>query len=277
MSFNYSYSYNNSLSSAEQGQLASTYTSAMSSFVQAGADYVAYLAFTGGLSVESALELKAAVEAGNFTLDGLFGAAQSKTGAVAGAAIADPTPTLSVMVGEVLVSLDLTSMLGELDTHTWSTVTKKETIFHTREFYSQGEVPEYDLDWAVIEEEPEPVLTSATVEWTVTGGGTGKIEVTTDATITSLVITGRGDYDWNVEGFDLTGDGTATYRGLNGSNAAGNSGPENSSFPFQTPTIVVDYDEANLTDGFFDYSVDLTNQTNNYSSVTFVLSYEYWI
>lgn len=147
MSFSYSYAGTD----VTQSQLASSYTNALSSYLKTdGADFVAFLSnAVNGLSVDAALALKAAVEAGNFTLSGLFGAAQSKTGAVDGDLIDNPVPTLTV--GDV--SIDLSAMLGNLGTATWNTVTTAKkivtTTYHTREFYTTGGEPaDYDANWA---------------------------------------------------------------------------------------------------------------------------------
>lgn len=60
------------------------------------ADYIGFLYFSAGNSVEDALAVKAAVMNGEFDLSGLFGAAQSKIGEVSGDNITDPTPTLTL-------------------------------------------------------------------------------------------------------------------------------------------------------------------------------------
>lgn len=141
-----------------QGQLASSYTNALSEYLQGeeGADYVAFLAYQGGMSVADALLLKAAIISGDFDLSGLFGAAQSKTGEVDGALIADPVPMLTVNG----VTIDLSALFAESDTDTasWETITKKlDTIFHTREFYTtSGEPDGYDSGWADGDENQAP-------------------------------------------------------------------------------------------------------------------------
>jgi hypothetical protein len=110
-----------------------------------GADVVAFLAYVGfELTVEEALAVKAEIEAGNFSLSGLFSAAQSKTGEVDGGAMTDPTPTLTV--GEYVIPL--TPMLSSTDTFTW-TSGGKTTVYHTREFFTGSQIPDgYDVDWA---------------------------------------------------------------------------------------------------------------------------------
>jgi hypothetical protein len=160
MSFSFDASTDLTGSGSYQGQLSSSYTNALSSYLQTdGADYVAFLAYVANeLSVEAALELKAEIEAGNFTLSGLFSAAQSKTGEVDGDFITDPEPTLTVTVGGVTYTIDLTAMLTGTDTASWDTVTKKDTITHTREFFAESTEPaDYDANWAA--ENSPPVAT----------------------------------------------------------------------------------------------------------------------
>lgn len=132
-----------------QGQLSSDYTNALSAYLQGeGADVVAFLAYVGfELTVEEALAVKAEIEAGNFSLSGLFSAAQSKTGEVDGGTMTDPTPTLTV--GEYVIPL--TPMLSGTDTFTW-TSGGKTVVYHTREFFTGSQVPDgYDVDWANLE------------------------------------------------------------------------------------------------------------------------------
>jgi len=146
---------------ATQGELASSYTNELSAYLQGdGADYVAFLSYvaSGSTDVEAALALKDAVEAGNFSLSGLFSAAQSKTGEVPGDDITNPTPTLTVTLADgSSVTIDLTAMLTGLDTETWTTIAKKAgTIYHTREFYGDSREPDdYDANWAADNAPPD--------------------------------------------------------------------------------------------------------------------------
>lgn len=129
-----------------QGELSSTYTNALFAYLQGeGADFAAFLAYVGyELTVKEASAIKEDIEAGNFSLSGLFSAAQSKTGAVDGEAMNNPAPTLTV--GEYVI--DLTQMLSGTDTFTW-TSGGKTTVYHTREFFAASKQPEgYDVDWA---------------------------------------------------------------------------------------------------------------------------------
>ncbi|MDP2195156.1 MAG: SRPBCC family protein [Rhodocyclaceae bacterium] len=164
MSFSYEYSG----TTVDQGTLASSYTNALSSYLQGdGADYVAFLSHAvNNLSVEVASALKNAVMAGEFTLSGLFSAAQSKTGEVEGDAITNPTPTLTVTVGGTEYTIDLTAMLTGTDTASWNTVTKKDTITHTREFFTGSKAPEdYSDDWA--NPQPNQAPTATPIELTL--------------------------------------------------------------------------------------------------------------
>lgn len=141
-------------SGSEQGQLSSSYTAALTEYLQTdGADYVAFLAHVvNNLSIEDALLVKAEIEAGNFTLSGLFSAAQSKTGEVDGDTMTNPTPTLTV--GDLVIVL--TPMLTGTETFTWDTTTKKTVTYHTREFYTEGQEPaDYTAGWAESNHAPE--------------------------------------------------------------------------------------------------------------------------
>lgn len=160
-------SYDSSLSQSAQGQLSSSYTEALTEALQdvTVADYIGFLANQAGLSVDDALAVKAAVVAGDFTLSDLFAAAQSKTGPVDGASITNPTPTMLVNG----VEIDLTAILTGIDTETWTTLQasgkKLETIYHTREFYTDTQEPaDYDAGWSSDNQPPsaEPILKELT-------------------------------------------------------------------------------------------------------------------
>lgn len=169
--------YNSALTSSFQGQLASSYTDALATTLQQyAADWIGFLANSvNGLSVSDALEVKAAVEAGTFSLSGLFGAAQSSTGPVDGADVADPSPTLSVTIGSGTYQISLLPILSDLDTETWTRTDttgggKKAvttTTHHTREFYTDADVPAgYDADWSVVDVNEAPVVAPINVEAT---------------------------------------------------------------------------------------------------------------
>ncbi len=151
---------------ASQSTLSTTYTAALSSYLQvSAADYIGFLAYTvNGATLEEALAIVDSVEAGQFTLADLFAAAQTKTltGDVDtyAAGIADANPTLTVNG----VTIDLTAILSDPDVAYWLTTTKKEgTIYHLREFYTAAEVPEgYDAGWA--ETNSAPVVTGPVTE-----------------------------------------------------------------------------------------------------------------
>ncbi|MDK1387902.1 hypothetical protein QN224_21005 [Sinorhizobium sp. 8-89] len=160
-------SYDSGLSQSGQGQLSSSYTDALTEALQdvTVADYIGFLANQAGLSVDDALVVKAAVVAGDFTLSNLFAAAQSKIGPVDGGSITDPAPTMLVNG----VEIDLTAILTGIDTETWSTVQasgkKTETIYHTREFYTDTREPaDFDAGWSSANQPPsaEPILKDLT-------------------------------------------------------------------------------------------------------------------
>jgi hypothetical protein len=154
--------YNATLSQSAQGQLSSSYTAALTNALMNStvADWIGFLAKQSGLSTADALAVKQAVIDGNFTLSDLFGAAQSKTGAVDGTNVADPTPKITVN-GH---TFDLTSILTGLDTETWTQPNtvgtgKKATteiVYHTREFYTDTKEPaDYDANWSVENQDPD--------------------------------------------------------------------------------------------------------------------------
>ncbi|MDO9143747.1 VCBS domain-containing protein [Rhodoferax sp.] len=164
MSFSYDYTdYGNTV---DQGTLASSYTNALTTYFQfdGGASIAAYLAHVNGLTVDEALVLQTAIEKGEFSLSGLFGAAQSKVGAVYGDDITNPVPTLTV--GDTVINLSAMFNFDDLDTATWETITKKTgTIYHTREFYSDSTDPEgYTDDWAAPQNEKP---TAEAITWDV--------------------------------------------------------------------------------------------------------------
>ncbi len=159
--------YSAGLSQSAQGQLSSNYTNALTEALKDAtvADYIGFLTNQAGLSIDDALAVKASVIGGDFTLTGLFGAAQSKTGAVDGSSIADPAPKMLVNG----VEIDLAAILTGLDTETWSTVQangkKLDTIYHTREFYTDTQEPaDYNAGWANTNQPPsaEPILKDLT-------------------------------------------------------------------------------------------------------------------
>lgn len=143
-----SFSFDDS-SITSQGELSSTYTQSLSAYLQTaeGADFAAFLAYQQyDITIAEALALKQQIMEGDFSLAGLFGAAQSKTAAVDGNLVTDPEPVLTA--GTFTVALQ--DMLGSLDTWTWTTVSKSGTVYHTREFYSAGDQPfGYDTNWSV--------------------------------------------------------------------------------------------------------------------------------
>lgn len=127
-----------------QGQLSKSYEAALSVEVQKLADYVGFIYKDSGASLDEAKAVVEAIKAGQFKLEDLQSAAQSKTGPVDGAAINDPDP--KVLVNGVSISIK--GMLDGLDTETWQD-SGKNGQHHTREFYTSSREPEgYDSDWA---------------------------------------------------------------------------------------------------------------------------------
>lgn len=162
---------------SSQSALSTSYTAALTNYLQTSAsDFIGYLAHTtNGVDLDTALAIVDAVAAGQFTLSGLFSAAQTKTlvGDVDDyeAGIANPEPKLMVNG----VTIDLTAILSNPDVAYWLTTTKKEgTIYHLREFYTQAEAPEgYTEGWSVVTVNvaPEPVsFTEQATEWNIKAG-----------------------------------------------------------------------------------------------------------
>jgi hypothetical protein len=157
----FGFDYSSTTSQSFQGQLSSQYTSWLTNYLQNNSDVIAYLAHTvNGLDVQDALAFGQQVAEGNFSLAGLFSAAQSKTGPVDGNNITDPTPTLTI--GDV--TIDLTAILSGTTTETWTQVqtnnsgkkASTETTYHTREFYgTAGEPAGYEANWWVENSPPE--------------------------------------------------------------------------------------------------------------------------
>ena len=126
---------------------------------------------------------------------------------------------------------------------------------------------------------PEPTLHTATVEWSVDGksdpnGGHLDLQGSNWGNF-HLSVNGTGDFDWTSEGFDLSGDAAASYRGPNASNSTGNATPE-TALNFSTGDVAVSVDTAKLADGSFDYDLTLTNPTSDKSQVDLSFTYDYW-
>jgi VCBS repeat-containing protein len=128
-------------------------------------------------------------------------------------------------------------------------------------------------------EAPTPTLQSASVEWSVDGKSdpnAGHIDLLgSNWNNFHLTVNGTGDFDWDKEGFALTGDATASYSGPNDQNSTGNSGPE-TQLNFLTGNVAVSIDASKLADGSFDYDVTLTDETSNKSDVFLTFTYDYW-
>ena len=93
--------YESTTSSSFQGQLASSYTDALHTDLMStqNVDWIGFLAFSSGLTLEEAQDVQAQVAAGTFSLSDLFGAAQTKDGTVANPT-GVPHPKLTVVIGE---------------------------------------------------------------------------------------------------------------------------------------------------------------------------------
>ncbi len=280
----FDFTYDSSVKQSEQGQLSSGYTDTLAALLAGSeqlADYVAWLFYTqSGASVAEALALRDAVLDGDFALSGLFGAAQSKTGAVAGSAVNDPVPTLTA--GDRTV--DLTAMLDELDTHTWTTTTKKETIFHTREFFTDTQEPAgYDPDWD--EQDTPPELTLYEDEHTFTFTDTspaGDPNQSYDLLGTGwqnvkLVVTGTGDYNKPAgdENVTLTGDVGNPAPDPFANPAAGPSNPEGADNYVGLGSTELSPTAAQYADGSIDLSAAFSSQVHG-GTFQVVLTYEYY-
>jgi VCBS repeat-containing protein len=125
----------------------------------------------------------------------------------------------------------------------------------------------------------QPTLHSAAIEWSVDGKtdpNGGHLDLLgSNWSNVHLAVNGTGDFDWQKEGFDLTGDAAASYSGPNDHNSTGNSGPE-TQLNFSTGNVAVSIDTSKLADGSFDYDVALTDETSNKSDVFLTLTYDYW-
>lgn len=279
--FSFSFTVDNTISASDQGQFASLYTNQLKAFLQtdAGADYVAFLAHSvNGLNVADALALVELIQAGDFVLAGLFNAAQSKTVELSDVA-GSPAPYITI--GDLVV--DLTAILSGETTFNWSTVTKKDTVYHAREYYADGGAPAGWTDgWA----DPAPQLQKYNFSnsFTVTnpdGNGTESLKVDLlgqDWSNFKIEVTGIGDYDRTNEGYTVTGDATASFSGpatqANNNSLSSVGDATNESFNADADG---DGLPDGLKDGSFDVAVEWTPATEAGSQVTITLSYDYWV
>lgn len=276
--------YNPQASTSAQGQLSSAYTSALTDALTdaTSADYAAWLFFNAGNSQADALAVKEAIAAGQFSLTGLFGAAQSKTGAVDGGLIENPDPMIRVNFGTAeaprYAEFSIKAMLGDLDTETWTTqsVGKKgmETIYHTREFYTDTAQPQgYDATWS----NPDPVepeifqgQTDAVTVSKLPGSASQFLSFELAGAHQDNIVlhyTGFGDYNGNMEGFTISNEAIAQFRGLENK-----QGTETFFQIGNFTALVTDLDD----DGNVEITIDFTSQTQNGSSVTAYVTYDYW-
>jgi VCBS repeat-containing protein len=91
-----------------------------------------------------------------------------------------------------------------------------------------------------------------------------------------VTITGKGDYDWDKEGFQVGGDVALNFDGANGSNATGNFSPETLLNVSMGPAAAV-VSVSGSSDGDLDYTVTFDAPTQNDSTVTITVGYDYWI
>ncbi len=275
--------YDDTQSASFQGQLSSSYTAALTETLTANSDWLGFLAKENGADTALAIKVADAIAAGNFTLSGLFSAAQSKTDEVNPT---DPEPTLTVNIDGVYVTIDLKDILGGLDIETWTQTDttgggKKAvttTTVHSREFYTTANAPEgYVADWR--NEEPEGEWVTDTIIFDFvngTGPGSsfdGAFDLLGDEwQNVELTVTGTGDFDWNSEGVEITGDVEVDVLGLNAANA---TGKESLTTPLPETTVVVIEDAYD--DGVVTFAGSFTNETQKDSTVTLTLTYEYWL
>ena len=87
---------------------------------------------TDAVKLQTALDIVAAIEAGNFTLSDLFVAAQNKTGVEITDIGGQPNPTLTVLGYE----FEIGSLLGETVVDSWTSASKTSTTTHFREYFT---------------------------------------------------------------------------------------------------------------------------------------------
>ncbi|MEP9396659.1 hypothetical protein [Mesorhizobium sp. KR2-14] len=144
MGFSFTDWYDDKSNASIQGQLSKSYEAWLSTELKGLADYVGYIYWKSGASVEDAKAVVKAISEGKFKLDDLQSSAQSKIGPVDGSAMKAPNPV--VVVNGVTISIK--DMLGGLDTETWKD-SGKNGQFHTREFYTSSHEPDgYSSDWS---------------------------------------------------------------------------------------------------------------------------------
>ena len=117
---------------------------------------------TDAEKLQTALDIVAAIEAGNFTLSDLFLAAQNKTGVVTDIG-GEPNPTLTV-----LDDVEIGSLLGDTTVDSWTSASKTSTTTHFREYFTTvGKMRRdgYDENWNVTNEAPTDIQWNAT-DWT---------------------------------------------------------------------------------------------------------------
>ena len=119
---------------------------------------------------------------------------------------------------------------------------------------------------------PPPPPTSASV--IITGEGHGPsdthVALPDNATNVTVTVTAAGDFDWQKEGFDITGDIAAHFQGASEHNSTGNHGPETSDFmTFSVPVAL-----TGLADHSVDFQVAFTDEVNPHSSLSIALDWD---
>lgn len=259
-----------------QGELASGYSQALAAQLSdpVAADLVAFLAWSqangaapGSMSTAQALTLKALVEAGSFSLSDLFAAAQSKTGAVDGAFMADPQPKLTVD-GFVV---DLAGMLAGQTTTTWQSGTGSKVVYHTREYFTATDLPSgWWAEWAALSPvEVQVNGLSVTLPVDSSDGDSIFLGAGYDFTGT-ITIRAEGDINWSNERVYVTlEDGTELMFNVD---TGANGNPEGSA-NHVSQEFTVSFSSA---DGMLDLSWTATSPVKDYA-ITAELTYSYWM
>lgn len=148
-----------------------------------------------------------------------------------------------------------------------------ESRFDSFEVFSQDGTDSQLVEitvWGADEPLPPPPTTESVTVKPGTDGDPIHVAIPEGATNVTVTVTASGDFDWNREGFDITGDIAASFRGANEHNSTGNSGPETSdSMTFDVPVTL-----TGLGDGSIDFLVEFTPQTNPSSTLSFTVDWD---
>jgi VCBS repeat-containing protein len=128
-----------------EGQLASSYTNWVNAEVKANAEYIASIAFNGGMSLEAAKAIQSALATGNFSVTDLFLTAQTKTGAIVADIAGTPKPVLHVNG----VDMDLAQFFDKTHTETvqWDAGNGKSAVTQVREFLDKWNGGTAEAGW----------------------------------------------------------------------------------------------------------------------------------